>query len=129
MKYKYPLKKNREAGRRYRNTQKGRVTCEVKRKERQKTIKAKYNNYKSNAKVRFILWDLTEEEFIAFWQLPCTYCGDNIETIGLDRVDNQEGYNMSNVIPCCTRCNRMKSDMGCREFIDHCRKIICNKNL
>jgi hypothetical protein len=85
--------------------------------------------YRSGAKARFILWDLTTEQFKSFWQLPCAYCGDNIETIGLDRLNSQEGYRIDNVVPCCTRCNRMKSDMDCKEFIEHCRKIICNKNL
>ena len=85
--------------------------------------------YQAGAKRRFILWDLTIEEFMEFWQKPCSYCGDPIKTIGLDRHDNNEGYYVYNVSPCCTRCNRMKSTLGREEFLNQCRKILANYNV
>ena len=36
---------------------------------------------------------------------------------GLDRVDNSRGYEPSNVVPCCRRCNRAKDDMSSQEFM------------
>lgn len=35
---------------------------------------------------------------------PCTYCGDT-KRVGCDRIDNNVGHLMSNVIPCCYECN------------------------
>lgn len=44
---------------------------------------------------------------------PCFYCsGDPPETgAGLDRIDNSKGYTFDNVIPCCTNCNYLRSDL------------------
>jgi len=106
-----------------------RIKKEIRQKELQKTPKGIYGNYKTNARVRFILWDLTPTQFAEFWRKPCFYCGDSIATIGLDRIDNEEGYNIENVVPCCTKCNKMKSTMNGDDFIEQCRKIICNNSL
>lgn len=35
---------------------------------------------------------------------PCKYCGD-VERIGCDRIDNDKGHTMDNVVPCCYDCN------------------------
>lgn len=42
---------------------------------------------------------------------------------GIDRIDSSEGYTLTNVIPCCTKCNRMKLNYTTRDFIDHISKI------
>lgn len=34
----------------------------------------------------------------------CIYCGDT-ERIGADRIDNDKGHTMDNVVPCCYACN------------------------
>ena len=36
---------------------------------------------------------------------------------GLDRVDSLLPHNKDNVVPCCARCNRMKSDMSFDDFL------------
>ncbi len=66
---------------------------------------------------------LTRNEFLSFWQKPCHYCGSDISTIGLDRIDNNKGYELSNVVPCCDRCNRMKLTMAVDDFMNHIYKI------
>lgn len=76
----------------------------------------KYNAYRNKAKSRGIDWTLTMEEFSGFWQNPCSYCGDKIDTIGLDRVNNQAGYSAGNIVSCCIKCNIAKNDMGLSEF-------------
>jgi hypothetical protein len=43
---------------------------------------------------------------------------------GLDRIDNGQGYEEGNVIPCCKRCNWMKSDLSQSAFLDHLRCIV-----
>lgn len=79
---------------------------------------------KSNARKRGLAYKLSREQFMSFWQKPCTYCGDVIETIGLDRVDNAKGYVMGNVVPCCGVCNSMKSNKTIEEFLARCRRIV-----
>lgn len=81
---------------------------------------------KGNARKRGIEYGLTREQFMSFWQKPCSYCGDQIETIGLDRIDNAKGYVMDNVVPCCGGCNGMKSSMSREAFIERCRKVTAN---
>lgn len=34
----------------------------------------------------------------------CIYCGDT-HNIGLDRIDNNRGHEVGNVVPCCYECN------------------------
>jgi len=57
------------------------------------------------------------------WQESCAYCGSTIETIGLDRVDNDLGYEPNNVVGCCSYCNAFKSNGTVEEFVERCRKI------
>lgn len=81
------------------------------------------NAYRNGAAHRGIAYGLTRDEFMAFWQQPCSYCGDDIPTIGLDRVDNALGYTLDNVVPCRGTCNAMKSGMKAEEFVARCRRI------
>lgn len=55
---------------------------------------------------------------------PGVYCGLPIERIGLDRVDNTQGYLISNIVSCCKQCNQMKMDYTRSEFIEHCVRIV-----
>ena len=57
------------------------------------------------------------------WQKPCYYCGSIIETVGVDRVDNNKGYTLDNVVPCCSKCNYMKNSNTEKEFLEHVEKI------
>lgn len=85
--------------------------------------KGKYRSYKESAKRRSFPFELSIEEFITFWQKPCHYCGDSIETIGLDRIDNSKGYSLDNCVSCCYICNIMKASLDKETFISHIRKI------
>ena len=68
-------------------------------------ISLKYSDYKNGAKGRNIFFDLTLDEFRKFWGKNCFYCGSKIETIGLDRIKNDIGYVIENLISCCWKCN------------------------
>jgi hypothetical protein len=72
---------------------------------------------------RKLAYSLSRDEFMSFWKKPCVYCGDDIETVGLDRIDNLQGYIVGNVVACCATCNRMKSDMSMDEFLERCGRI------
>lgn len=92
--------------------------------------------HKNRAIERQLTWTLTDQEAFALFQLPCTYCkGMNsrkhkrirydkskfIEVInlnGIDRVNNENGYEVGNCVPCCHRCNRTKSNGTVEEFAE-----------
>ena len=77
-------------------------------------------------KERNLQFSLTEAQFLSFWQKPCHYCCSEIQTIGLDRVENNVGYEFNNVVPCCYTCNSMKMNLEYNEWISHMKKIINN---
>jgi hypothetical protein len=95
----------------------------IKYKEHNQNINGKYREYKSGAKRRDIVFDLTKDDFKTFWQKPCHYCDSPIETIGIDRKDNSIGYTLDNCLSCCITCNSSKSKSTYEEFIEHCKRI------
>lgn len=60
---------------------------------------------------------------MSFWQKPCTYCGGEIETVGLDRVDNARGYERDNLAACCSMCNQIKGTSTVEDFLALCRRV------
>ena len=72
---------------------------------------------------------ITEEEFLSFWQAPCTYCGEPTPTSNLDRIDNSRGYFIDNIVPCCIICNKAKGLLSADEFLSHCMTILRFNNL
>lgn len=84
--------------------------------------------YKSEAKQRERLWNLTEEEFDQLTASKCFYCGRMPSTVrrtpggefiynGIDRVDNNLGYISENVVSACQICNLAKRDMSFDNFM------------
>lgn len=73
--------------------------------------KARYTSSKRYANNKGLVWELTFEEYINLISKNCTYCeGPLSSRVGLDRLDNDLGYNISNVVPCCKYCNSIRSD-------------------
>lgn len=82
--------------------------------------------YKRNAKKRNLEWSITLEQFDKLIFSNCYYCGDEPrvhelkrKTLiynGLDRVDNNKGYIIDNVVACCTICNMMKYTLSLDDF-------------
>lgn len=75
---------------------------------------------------RGIEFKLDFDYFMQFWQKPCTYCGDEMPYIGLDRIDSELGYIEGNICSCCGTCNKMKQRMTVEDFLSRCKKIINN---
>jgi hypothetical protein len=88
-------------------------------------------NYKNRAKIMGFEWDLTEEQFKEITQRDCHYCGIKpngiVKTIwyngdyiynGIDRIDNNKGYTIDNVVPCCKICNYAKRTKTLQEYQD-----------
>lgn len=87
------------------------------------------NRMKGTAKRRGIKWDLTKEQIRRLTKQPCFYCGVEPAQIcspktyngayiynGLDRINNECGYEINNLVPCCKSCNRAKSTKTTEEF-------------
>jgi len=88
------------------------------------TPAGRFTSYKKGAKTRGILFSLSMEDFMSFWQVDCSYCGGAIATIGLDRVDNSAGYEIGNVVACCTMCNKVKSNHDNDMLNDHLLRML-----
>jgi len=72
------------------------------------------------------------EEWFILSQKVCFYCGQNYKNkyntyakksepfyyMGLDRVNNNDGYSLENVVPCCIKCNKAKGKMSQKEFLE-----------
>jgi len=85
---------------------------------------------KRGARQRGYIWQLTKEQVRILTQQSCYYCG--AQPIqqgtssacngaylynGLDRVNNERGYEINNVIPCCGICNYAKRTMTQDDFL------------
>lgn len=55
--------------------------------------------------------NLTVEFVEAQFDEPCSYCGTTEIPPSLDRIDNDKGHTLDNVVPCCARCNYIRRDI------------------
>jgi len=94
-----------------------------------------WNNYRKGADARHLSFSLTREEFDVLVTLDCAYCGAGPQNTvfrgkncefhynGLDRINNQLGYHLDNVIPCCRTCNAAKGELSLEEFLTWIRTV------
>jgi hypothetical protein len=94
--------------------------------------------YTGSAAARHLDWDLTLSQFEELIRQNCHYCGDppservrkrmsgdregKIICNGIDRKDNELGYTVANVLPCCKTCNRAKKDLSYEGFTSYILK-------
>lgn len=85
--------------------------CKISRK-RARTPRGRYKASQSIAKSRNLEWEISEVQYYELIKQKCHYCYYplNETGIGLDRMDNDKGYLINNVVPCCLPCNRTRSD-------------------
>ncbi len=108
------------------------VTKETRQEQRKlysNNIAGKFSQYRSSAKSRGLSFNLTKDEFSSFWQVPCTYCGSEVATIGIDRIDSSIGYSIDNCVSCCTMCNHMKLDYSLDEWLDKMKQILKHRGI
>lgn len=91
-----------------------------------------YRYYWHSAKRRGLEFNLPLEFFLQQIQARCFYCGDNpnnkckqtnVFYSGLDRINNNKGYILDNIVPCCITCNIMKRNMDQIQFLSQVKKI------
>lgn len=106
------------------NYRKNLVEYNKKRLAHSATPEGRFSSYIYSARYRNLPFTLAFEEFLRYWNKPCWYCGDQINGIGLDRLDSSQGYHRENVASCCASCNRAKLDTSQVEFLSKCFKIV-----
>jgi len=87
-----------------------------------KTLSKKYDRYKKRDGVL----DYTRQEFYEWIENShCYYCGSNeTHTLGLDRINNDEGHKKDNVVVACELCNSTKGHRFTVEQMKQIGKII-----
>lgn len=92
--------------------------------------------YRKSASSRKIPYELSDEECVRLAKGHCHYCGCGPKNVkfaksyngkfyynGIDRIDNNRGYESTNVVTCCIDCNRAKRQMGYQEFLDWVARV------
>lgn len=98
--------------------------CKLCERKWENTESGKYKSYRRNAKQRGLEFNLTKEEFVELIKSDCKYCGEKANPFnGIDRVDNNEGYIISNCVPCCEWCNKIKMSHSESDMIAHVEKM------
>jgi 5-methylcytosine-specific restriction endonuclease McrA len=89
------------------------------------------------AKKRGLTMPLTFDQVWTLNKQDCFFCGSPPSNIaasrnkvgldyiynGIDRLDNDRGYEADNVVACCARCNHAKHTMLPGEFISLCHRV------
>lgn len=102
-------------------------------------FKRVYNAYRCSATrdSRVIPFELTLEQVKELVTSPCHYCGFEgspsiyktsareitLITNGIDRKDNDKGYDIDNVVSCCEICNFGKRSRSYSEFIEYLDRV------
>lgn len=84
-----------------------------------------HKTYTFNASRYSRTWNITNELFVSSIHSQCHYCGVQ-DALGLDRMDNEGGYEPNNIVPCCAQCNFAKGKQAYNEFILLCHRISHN---
>ena len=86
----------------------------------------RFNGLKRRAKDRDIRVELTLDQFKQITAKPCVYCGrftKGKKHTGVDRIDSNLDYTLSNSAPCCRFCNLAKNDLSVEEFVGNVLRV------
>jgi hypothetical protein len=92
------------------------------------------SNYKRRANKLKIDFTLSKEQFQHLLASKCHYCDSEPKGIitkgttslrynGIDRVDNLVGYTENNSVAACWMCNRSKSSLSKKDFLDWIKRV------
>ncbi len=95
-----------------------------------------FRRYVRGAKDRGFEFNLNFDQFKKLTEQDCHYCGSAPSSMvggktyygsytynGIDRVDNNVGYNLDNCVSCCRICNKMKLKFSVNSFLEQIEKI------
>jgi len=95
-----------------------------------------FESYKKNAKDKKRKFELTFDNFVKICEQKCHYCDkswsnesrtsklNSWKYNGIDRLNNNMGYEINNCVPCCKICNKMKCNLSEKEFFSHIQEIL-----
>jgi len=102
-----------------------------------------FMSYKNSARKREIDFELSSDEFKLLVKGDCYYCGcspnreshlharwegsgreESVFFNGVDRVDNNRGYEKNNCVSCCKMCNYAKRTSSQEEFLRWIEKVV-----
>lgn len=94
----------------------------------QKESKNAWYRFRYSTKKRKLKYTISRDFYEELLTKPCHYCGMLRSSTSLsswiDRVDNEKGYLIDNVLPCCPTCNKLKSDYLTKEEIEEIIKLL-----
>lgn len=70
-----------------------------------------YEDSRKSDRKRSLENNLTRHFIATLIANPCAYCDDTDTWMTLDRINNDIGHTMSNVVPACLRCNYTRGTM------------------
>lgn len=87
--------------------------------------------FRRNARVRNLPFELTLDDITSLTQQNCAYCGISPANLfrgaywynGIDRIDSNIGYTVTNCVPCCGECNRAKGPRSLEDFLLWVEKV------
>ncbi len=88
----------------------------------EKAASSMWSDCKANARAKGRKFTLTRGQVRDLIERSCSYCGEPAPS-GIDRVDNDRGYEPGNVASCCFPCNHWKKTMSAVMFIQRATKI------
>lgn len=80
-------------------------------------LRRRFISYGTSARYRGVSFSLHRELFEDLATDSCFYCGNAPKQFnGIDRVNNERGYEFGNVVTCCSTCNVAKGTKTVMEF-------------
>lgn len=90
------------------------------------TQSVSFECYKKRAATKHLTYMLSKESFDELTRRACTYCGkqsNGRHKNGVDRKCDSVGYDLDNVVSCCSECNHMKCKLNSTDYIQQCKKV------
>lgn len=105
--------------------------CIARKKQPGETAKHEiFLNYKCKCVRKNLEFKLSKDEFNVLIDQNCYYCGASPSNKsgnekygyyiynGIDRIDNNRGYELTNVVSCCKNCNLAKRKLTQEQFFE-----------
>lgn len=95
------------------------------------------SNYVNGCLRRGVDWKISYEYAVDLMRSPCFYCGEFTKRAnkkesallnGIDRVNNDLGYETGNVVSCCAVCNHAKHITPKEDFFSWIKRIYKHQN-
>jgi hypothetical protein len=91
------------------------------------SLKTRFNKAPAEARKRNLSWDIDFEYYCKILNKNCHYCNKTLldETgSSLDRINNNLGYEINNVLPCCGNCNKIRGHRLTKEEMEVAMKAV-----